>query len=153
MYARGHLVLSVPVYVIMLRYLSYPETLLSDYLFVLIFATMVGSLFPDIDLWFSNNLNILRHRNAFTHSVLFPALLYGIIMYTNISHYVMLIPILQAFLIGVASHLIGDNIKTGNLVGISPKWEDIWYTVNGILTLVILYITGFFSVIPQLLLH
>ena len=60
-----------------------------------------------------------------------PALLQALILYLEVS----LEPIIVSyndFTFGVATHLLGDFVKTGNIVWISKRYEDLWYLVNGI---------------------
>ncbi len=159
MYTRGHLLLAVPIYVLTIRYLSSKETLLSPFLFIFLFVTMVGSIFPDIDWYIARKTGHFHHRNVFTHSLIMPLLL--TILYLHFSPqlsilmiYPPLLPttpntlmvnVLQAFVLGVSAHLLGDNIRNGNLVGVPSSYEKWWYWANGLDCVGLLYFTGFFS--------
>ena len=153
MYGKNHLILSMPIYVLAVRYLSFKELLLSPYLFVFCIATMIGSLYPDID-WSLGFLGF-RHRSPLTHSFILPLGIHILLWYylpkqdwitINLSGLGALLPVYQAFLIGVASHLVGDNIQTGNLVKIPKVYEKYWYTMQGLIVIYFLYLTNFFNV-------
>ena len=152
MYGKSHLILSMPIYVLAIRYLSYKEVLLSPWLFLFCISTMVGSLFPDID-WKLQWLG-LRHRSPITHSFIIPLGLFFVLKYglptqnwitINIPDINPFLHMYQAFLIGVASHLVGDNIQTGNLVKIPKRYEKYWYTVQGGIVIYFLHLTNFFN--------
>ena len=135
--------LSVPTYVLAVRYLSdFREVLLSPLLFLYLLLVMVGSLFPDVDWVFVKMFKSFGHRNPITHSVLIPALFLVSIAPQNISKD--LLVSYGAFTFGVTTHLFGDFVKTGNLVWIGRKYENLWYLVNGLLTFLLLYFTSFF---------
>jgi hypothetical protein len=103
---------------------------------------MFGSLFPDVDWIVKKMFKRFGHRNPTTHSVLIPALFLISIAPQNISKE--LLVSYDAFTFGVATHLFGDFGKTGNLVWIGRKYENLWYLVNGLLTFLLLYFTSFF---------
>ena len=137
--------LTVPTYVLAVRYLSdFQEVLLSPFLFVYLLLVMVGSLFPDIDWVFMKIFKSFGHRNPITHSVLIPALFLVSITPQNISKDLLIS--FDAFTFGVTTHLFGDVIKTGNLVWIEKKYENLWYLMNGVLTFLLLYFTNFFKI-------
>ncbi len=145
MRSRDHLLLAVPTYVLAVRYLSdFEEVLLSPFLFLYLLLVMVGSLFPDIDWMVMKLLKRFGHRNPITHSVLIPALFLISIAPPNISKD--LLVSYDAFTFGVTTHLFGDVVKTGNLVWIGKRYENLWYLVNGLLTFLLLYFTNFFRI-------
>jgi len=137
--------LSTPLYVLAVRYLSDAEgVLLSPFLFLYLFIVMVGSVFPDVDWVFVKLFRCFGHRNPITHSVMIPTLLLAFLIYLN----VMWDPIIvsyNAFTFGVATHLLGDFVKTGNIVWISKRYENLWYLANGVSAILLLYSTGFFT--------
>lgn len=129
------------------------EVLISPLLALYLLFNMVGSTWPDVD-WKLKWLG-LRHRSPITHSFIVPGILHLLIIYVLPKYQTLVVGetlssiILvsyQAFLIGVAAHLLGDNVKTGNLVNVPKRWEFWWYFVQGGVVIVMLYFTGFFSV-------
>jgi len=146
MRARGHLMLTILLYVLCAGYLSNPqEVLLSPFLAFYCLTAMVGSLFPDLDWTIAKIVPGFGHRNPLTHSFLVPILLFISIYDFKISQPVLL-NFYNAFTFGTATHLFGDLIKTGNLTWInSRKYENTWYILNGIALMVLLYLTGFFK--------
>jgi membrane-bound metal-dependent hydrolase YbcI (DUF457 family) len=140
------LLLSVPIYVLAIRYLSdFTSVLLSPFLFVYLLLVMVGALFPDVDWIVMKPIKRFGHRNPITHSVLIPALFLISFAPQTISRE--LFVLYDAFTFGVATHLFGDFVKTGNLVWIGRKYENLWYLVNGLLTFLLLYFTSFFRLV------
>jgi len=106
---------------------------------------MVGALFPDIDWTINRFISGFGHRNPLTHSLLGSLLLYIPLLSYKISH-PLLINSFNAFTLGIATHLLGDLIKTGNLTWIkSRKLEHAWYFLNGIVLVVLLFVTEFFK--------
>lgn len=146
MNGRAHLILAVPIYVLAARYLSSAEALLlSPFLALYCLLTMLGSLFPDVDWQIDKYVRGFGHRNPITHSLLIP-----LALYYPFRGYWLLNPVaaacFDAFTLGVAAHLLGDTIKTGNLVWIhTRKHENKWYLLNGFALLVLLHFTGFFN--------
>lgn len=137
--------LAVPLYVLAIRYLSNAESvLLSPFLFVYCILTMVGSLFPDVDWAIMKVYRGFGHRNPITHSIIIPALVSLIALYYGVTDLILL-PSLNAFVFGVAAHLFGDVVRTGNLVWIrTRKYESLWYLSNGVVVVIILGLIGFF---------
>lgn len=158
----------VLVYTLVVRYLSHQLTLLSPFLGLYCLLAMVGATLPDID-WLIMRLYPRRvwgkfgHRNPLTHSILLPLLLWLFFYWLDWSfslYSVYEIPYsptvlltnmenvgwscFHALTIGIASHLLADNIKTGNLVWIPHNQEKWWYTIQGGLTIALLSQTGFF---------
>ncbi len=146
MNGRAHLVLAVPIYVLAIRYLSDAgATLLSPFLALYCILAMTGSLFPDIDWRIDAHFRGFGHRNPLTHSLLTPLVLYLMMQRLNISEPTV-IACFSAFTLGVAAHMLGDLIKTGNLVWIpSRKHENMWYALNASALLILLYSVGFFA--------
>ena len=147
MNGRAHLILAVPIYVLAVRYLSDASTiLLSPFLALYCILTMVGSLFPDVDWVVAERVPGFGHRNPLTHSLLVPLALHAIMGYYKVSDPIS-VACFDAFTLGVAAHLLGDLVKTGNLVWIkSRRYENKWYVVNGFAVIILLYFSGFFAV-------
>ena len=142
---RYHLLLAVPLYVLSVRYLSDAEgVLLSPFLFLYLFIVMMGSVFPDVDWVFVTLFRGFGHRNPITHSITIPALLLAFLINLNVT-WGLIIVSYNTFTFGVATHLLGDFVKTGNIVWISKRYENLWYSINGVLTFLLLYYTGFFT--------
>ena len=144
MRGKGHLMLAIPLYVISVKYLSRtPELLLSPFFAFYCLTTMIGALFPDIDWTIDRIISGFGHRNPLTHSLLGPLLLYIPLFSYKVSP-PLLINSYNAFTIGIATHLFGDLVKTGNLTWIkSRKLEHAWYVLNGIVLVGLLYVTEF----------
>ena len=137
--------LSTPLYVLAVRYLSDAEgVLLSPFLFLYLFVVMVGSVFPDVDWVFVKLFRGFGHRNPITHSVAIPALLLALLIHLKVSWDPIIVSY-NAFIFGVATHLLGDFVKTGNIVWINKKYENIWYAINGLSTVRLLCFAGFFT--------
>jgi membrane-bound metal-dependent hydrolase YbcI (DUF457 family) len=137
--------LAAPLYVLAVRYLSDAEgVLLSPFLFLYLFIGMVGSVFPDVDWVFVKLFRGFGHRNPITHSVAIPALILALIIHLKLAWEPIIVSY-NSFTFGVATHLLGDFIKTGNIVWISKKYENLWYSINGGLSFVLLYSSGFFT--------
>jgi len=136
----------IPLYVLCVRYLSDAvAVLMSPYLAVYCFTAMVGALFPDVD-WVVMRVNRrFGHRNPLTHSLFVPLILFALISYYK-GDYQLLLASYDAFIFGVATHLFGDMIHTGNLVWIkSRRYENLWYILNGLSTVLLLCLAGFFK--------
>lgn len=145
MRARYHLLLAVPLYVLAVRHLSDAEgVLLSPFLSLYLLIVMLGSVFPDVDWIFVKVFKSFGHRNPITHSVAIPALLLALLIHLKVSWDPIIVSY-NAFTFGVATHLLGDFIKTGNLIWISKRYENLCYSVNGVLTFLLLHSTGFFT--------
>jgi len=144
MRGKGHLMLAIPLYVLSVKYLSRtPELLLSPFFAFYCLTTMLGALFPDIDWTIDRVISGFGHRNPLTHSLLGPLLLYIPLFSYKVSP-TLLINSYNAFTLGIATHLLGDVIKTGNLTWIkSRKLEHAWYVLNGIVLVILLYVTEF----------
>lgn len=146
MRGKGHLLLAIPIYVLSVKYLSgNDEVLLSPFFALFCITAMLGALFPDIDWAIDRLIPGFGHRNPLTHSLLTPLLLYTMMYYYRVSQTI-LINIYDAFTISIATHLLGDVIKTGSLVWIkSRRIEKAWYMLNGAFLIVLLNLTGFLS--------
>ena len=144
MRCKGHLMLAIPLYILSVKYLSRtPELLSSPFFAFYCLTTMVGALFPDIDWTIDRVISGFGHRNPLTHSLLGSLLLYIPLFGYKISH-PLLINSYNAFTLGIATHLLGDLIKTGNLTWIkSRKLEHAWYVLNGIVLIILLCVTEF----------
>ena len=158
MYARGHLLTVVPIYVLAVRYLSDPATVLSPFFVLYLFTAMVGALFPDIDWLIMRHVyEGFGHRNPITHSAIIPLTLailfrlyhlptYTGIFMSGIPYSIALedvqLSLLNAFVLGIASHLLADHVKTGKLVWFHK--DKYWYVLQGAFTIGILFFTGFF---------
>lgn len=144
MRGKSHLLLAIPLYVLTVKYLSHAQELLLSPFFALYCLTaMVGALFPDVDWAIDRVIPGFGHRNPLTHSLLGPLLLYIPIFSYEVSH-PLLINSYNAFTFGIATHLFGDLMKRGNLTWVkSRKQEHAWYILNGIVLVVILYMTEF----------
>lgn len=134
------------LFLLSVRFLSDAEKVLfSPFLAFYCITAMVGSLFPDIDWIIARIVPRFGHRNPITHSFLAPLLLFISIYNYEISQPVIL-NFYNAFTFGIATHLFGDLIKTGNLVWVkSRKYENVWYVLNGIVLIVLLYLADFFK--------
>jgi hypothetical protein len=144
MRGKGHLMLAIPLYILSVKYLSRtPELLSTPFFAFYCLTTMVGALFPDIDWTIDRVISGFGHRNPLTHSLIGSLLLYIPLFSYKISH-PLLINSYNAFTLGIATHLLGDLIKTGNLTWIkSRKQEHAWFILNGIMLVVLLYLTEF----------
>lgn len=140
--------LAVPIYILAVRYLSDAATiLLSPFLALYCLLTMMGSLFPDVDWAITRYIHSFGHRNPLTHSLLIPIIPYVLMEYYGVSNPT-LTACYNAFTLGVAAHLLGDLVKTGNLVWIkSRRHENKWYIANGFALVALLYLTDFFTVL------
>jgi membrane-bound metal-dependent hydrolase YbcI (DUF457 family) len=146
MKTRDHVIIAVLLYILSVQYLSEASEILLSPLFpVYCLLTIVGALFPDVDWKVAKILRGFGHRNPITHSLLIPILLLFIIHRFELSQTEVLAAY-NAFTLGVASHLLGDLIKTGNLVWIPKQHEDAWFIVNGVILIALLYFTGFFKI-------
>lgn len=161
---------SATLYMLIVGYTSNDPVsiLLSPLSALFILVLMAGALFPDIDWIIERHVwRHFGHRNPITHSVAIPAVL--LIFWLHFStvlpkvesnirivdselgrlniayNFDPVTTILQVFFIGVALHLLEDNIKTGNLVWIGKRHEEYWYFLQGGLTLLVLALTGFFK--------
>jgi len=144
MRGKSHLLLAIPLYVLSVKYLSpAQELLLSPFFALYCLTAMVGALFPDVDWAIDRVIPGFGHRNPLTHSLLGPLLLYIPLFSYKVSH-PLLINSYNAFTFGIATHLFGDVMKTGNLTWIkSRKQEHAWYILNGIVLVALLYVTEF----------
>lgn len=148
MRGKSHLLLAIPLYVLSVKYLAHAQDLLLSPFFALYCLTaMVGALFPDVDWAIDRVIPGFGHRNPLTHSLLGPLLIYIPIFSYKISH-PLLINSYNAFTFGIATHLFGDLMKQGNLTWIkSRKQEHSWYILNGVVLVVLLYMTEFLKVL------
>lgn len=146
MYVRGHLMIAIPLYVLSVRYLSDAMTvLLSPFFAIYCLFSMVGSLFPDVDWVIMRAYRRFGHRNPLTHSLFIPSLLFILIFYYK-AYNPVLLATYNAFIFGVATHLFGDVMRTGNLVWIkSRRYENLWYFLNGVVVVLLLYLADFFK--------
>ncbi len=96
-----------------------------------------GSLYPDVDLLIMRVWPSFGHRNPLTHSALLPLILvFSALKLRGSAAFRFVVPFLTSFLIGVGSHLIGDLVKTANIVGVPARIENFWHTINAAFCLV-----------------
>jgi hypothetical protein len=146
MRGKGHLMLAIPLYVLSIKYLSRAqELLLSPFFAFYCLMAMLGALYPDVDWTIDRVIPGFGHRNPLTHSLLGPLLLYIPLFSYQVS-YPLLINSYNAFTFGIATHLFGDLMKTGNFTWIkSRKQEYAWFVLNGIVLVFLLYMTEFLN--------
>lgn len=145
MKTRDHIIIAVLLYILSVQYLSEAtEIFLSPFLTIYFLLAMVGALFPDVDWQVMRIWGCFGHRNPITHSLFIPMLILFLIYYFRLFQ-VDILAAYHAFTLGMASHLLGDLIKTGNLVWINKRYENTWFIVNGLILIVLLYLTGFFN--------
>ncbi len=149
MRGKGHLMLAIPLYVLSVQSVSRTPDLLQSPLFAAFcLVVMVGALFPDVDWAIDRVLPGFGHRNPLTHSLLGPLLVYLLLIRAQVTHPLPL-HMYHAFTFGMATHLLGDALKTGNLIGIrSRTHERTWYLLNIGGLVVLLYMTDFLTGLP-----
>ncbi len=149
MRGKSHLMLAIPLYVLSVQSLSrMPDLPQSPFFAAFCLVAMAGALFPDVDWAIDRVLPGFGHRNPLTHSLLGPLLVYLLLSHAPVVHPLFL-HMYHAFTFGVTTHLLGDALKTGNLIGIrSRRYERTWYLLNMGGLVVLLRVTDFLTSLP-----
>ncbi len=149
MRGKGHLMLAIPLYVLSVQSVSQTPDLLQSPLFAAFcLVAMVGALFPDVDWAIDRVLPGFGHRNPLTHSLVGPLLIYLLLSRVPVAH-PLLLHVYHAFTFGMATHLVGDAVRAGNLIWIRSRTrERVWYLVNIGGLVVLLHVTDFLTCLP-----
>jgi len=132
----SHTVISVLAYLLFARVWR-EEVLLSYLLFLFVLVTVLGSLFPDVDLVVKRRFGSFGHRNAFTHSALLPLALAFLPFFLREGAWCFGVyrDVLFAFSSGVSSHLLTDSFGSGGVKGLRRGRSRYWLVSNGLVSL------------------